>query len=54
MTKYRVLGLLPYGGYRPGDEFETEMPEDEQKWALDNERVEIIDVEPEVKEWEDA
>jgi hypothetical protein len=52
MTKYRVLGKLNYQGYRPGDEFEVEMPEDEEQWALDNERVEIV--EPEQEEQEDA
>jgi len=54
MTKFRVLGDLPYSGYKAGDVFETEMPEEEQKWALDNERVQIVEEQPEAKEWEDA
>ena len=42
MTKYEVIGDLPYAGYKPGDEFETDLSPDEEQWALDNKRVKIV------------
>jgi hypothetical protein len=41
--KYRVLGEFAFRGYKPGDEFEDDVPESEEQWALDNGRVEIVD-----------
>ena len=53
MTRYEVVGELPYNGYKPGDEFETDLAPDEEQWALENERVKIIN-QPKQKGGKDA